>query len=184
MWYKSKRFSSSGVSKLINEFSTKKQRTTLISNLRGKHVFIQLKLIRRNICDEVHILLTSKRLLLTRLFPISYLIIKSSIVSHFSLLIFTATMSGHYWHYSWSQLAWCSPGQVRAQCLHQTGHGTGSVMRDQDKAKNLPEFSGRTINICVLNLDTLAVVLGLCIIYSQACIWMEEKCMLNWYNTQ
>ena len=88
MWYKSKRFSSSGVSKLINEFSTKKQRT-LISHLRGKHVFIQLKLIRRNICDEVHILLTSKRLLLSRLFPISYLIIKSSIVSHFSLLIFT-----------------------------------------------------------------------------------------------
>ena len=53
----------------------------------------------------------------------------------------------HYWHYSWSQLAWCqASGQVRAQCLHETGHGTGSVMKDQDNAKTLPDFPGIYLN--------------------------------------
>ena len=31
---------------------------------------------------------------------------------------------------------------MRAQCLHETGHGTGSVMKDQDNAKTLPDFPG------------------------------------------
>ena len=32
--------------------------------------------------------------------------------------------------------------QVRAQCLHETGHKTGSVMKDQDNAKTLPDVPG------------------------------------------